>query len=124
MLCGSFNATAQTNPETSNAYTRQQDLREMQNNPLLKMSRSFIKSSGDQRKAFNLMILQEVAAYKLGDEKLQKEINKLKENRTYYEKLEKIKKKLSNAKISDTKNQEIMRILNDTGNRIYNLLGN
>ena len=103
---------------------QQQNLRQMQNNPVMKMSRSYISKNGSQGEAFNLMVVQEVATYKLGDEGLEKEIDGLKNNSEYYTKLEKIKKKLSNSKFSDSKNKEIMRILNDAGRRINNLLGN
>ena len=95
-----------------------------QNTEDTQMSRSLIKSGGDQRKAFNVMILQEVSTYKLGDEEIAKEVDGLKNNSEYYRKLDIIKKKLSNSKMSDTKNKEVMNILNDAGNRIYNLLGN
>lgn len=96
----------------------------MRNNPVMQMSRSLIKNSGDQRKAYNLLVLQDVATYKLGDETLQKEISGLQNNQEYYRKLELIRKKLSNAKIADSKNKEIMRILDEAGNRIVNLMGN
>lgn len=124
MLLLSFNAEAQVKQNGVKNSSGQNNLQQMQNNPVLKMSRSYISPGGDQRKAFNIMILQEVASYKLGDEKLKKEVEGLRNNREYYDKLEKIKKKLSNGRISNTNNQEVLRILNDAGNRIYNLLGN
>ena len=101
----------------------QNDIKQ-QNAEKTQMSRSLIKNGGDQRKAFNVMILQEVSTYKLGDEEIAKEVDGLKNNSEYYRKLDIIKKKLSNSKMSDTKNKEVMNILNDAGNRIYNLLGN
>ena len=124
MLLLSFNAEAQVKQNGVKNSSGQNNLQQMQNNPVLKMSRSYISTGGNQRKAFNIMILQEVASYKLGDEKLKKEVDGLRNNREYYDKLEKIKKKLSNGRISNTNNQEVLRILNDAGNRIYNLLGN
>lgn len=111
-------------PQVQNNTVQQRNLQEMQNNPIMRMSRSFISNSGNQGDAFNLMVVQEVATYKLGDENLEKEIDKLKNNQEYYNKLEKIKKKLSNSKLSDSKNREVMRILSDAGRRINNLLGN
>lgn len=121
----STNAVAQVRQQQGqNNYYQQQNLQEMQDNPVMKMSRSFISSSGNQGEAFNLMVVQEVATYKLGDETLQKEIDKLKNNQEYYNKLEKIKRKLSNSKLSDSKNKDVMRILNDAGRRLNNLLGN
>lgn len=121
----SLNAEAQVRQQQgqNNSY-QQQNSQQMQNNPVVKMSRSFISNSGDQRKAYNLLVLQEVATYKLGDETLQKEIDAMKNNQEYYRKLERIKKRLSNSKLSDSRNKEVMRILNDAGNRISNLLDN
>lgn len=117
----SGNVMAQTQQYDS---VQQKNAQDMRNNPLMQMSRSLIKSSGDQRKAYNLLVLQDVATYKLGDETLQKEIFGLQNNQEYYRKLELIRKKLSNAKIADSKNKEIMRILDEAGNRIVNLMGN
>lgn len=110
--------------KAQNNAKQQQNLQEMQNNPVMQMSRSLIKSSGNQRKAFNLMIVQEVSTYKLSDEELIDDVAELRNNQEYYRKLDIIKKKLTNSKISDGKNKEVMQILNDAGNRLYNLLGN
>ena len=117
----STNVMAQTQQYDS---VQQKNAQEMRNNSVMQMSRSLIKSSGDQRKAYNLLVLQDVATYKLGDETLHKEISGLQNNQEYYRKLELIRKKLSNAKIADSKNKEIMRILDEAGNRIVNLMGN
>lgn len=114
----------QTRAQQEQNNSKQQKIEKMQNNPVMQMSRNLIKNSGDQRTAFNLMILQEVATYKLDDEEIQKEVAGLRNNQEYYRKLDIIKKKLSNSKISDYKNKEVMKILNETGNRLYNLLGN
>lgn len=124
LLLLGFNAEAQVRQNELKSSARQDNLQQVQDSQVQRMRRSYINMGGDQRKALNLLVLQEVATYKLGDERLKKEIDGLKNNRSYYDKLDKIKKKLSNGKISNTNNQEIMRILNDAGNRIYNLLGN
>lgn len=99
------------------------NLQEMKNNPVLQMSRSLIRNRGDQRKAYNLMVLQDVATYKLGDETLKKEADALKNNREYYRKLDYMRKKLSNSKMPDSKNREVMRILDDAGAKLVDLLG-
>ena len=128
MVLLSANAEAQVSRQQgqNNNYYQQQNMQGSQNyqGANTKMNRSFISSNGNQGEAFNLMVVQEVATYKLGDETLQKEIEGLRNNQEYYNKLEKIRRKLSNAKLSDSKNKEVMRILNDAGRRINNLLGN
>lgn len=124
MLLLSGVAEAQMNNyQQQNGY-QPQNAGQLQNNQEPKMKRSLIRSHGDQRKAFNLLILQDVATYKLGDENLSRDIAELKSNQEYYEKLEKIRRKLSNSKIENSKNKEVLRILDDAGNRIYNLLYN
>lgn len=125
MLLWSHNAAAQVQ-SGQNRYNQQHQnsVQQMQNNPLMQMVRRPLKSSGEQRRALNLLVVQEVATYKLGDETLSKEIDNLEKNQEYYRKLEIIKNKLSNSRLTDSKNKEVMRILNDAGNRIYNLLGN
>ena len=124
MLLLSGVAEAQMNNyQQQNGY-QPQNAGQLQNNQEPKMMRSLIRSHGDQRKAFNLLILQDVATYKLGDENLSRDIAELKSNQEYYEKLEKIRRKLSNSKIENSKNKEVLRILDDAGNRIYNLLYN
>ena len=120
LLLLSTESYAQMNNQPQNNY--QQNNYQQQNTQ--QMSRSLIKSSGDERKALNLLVLQDVATYKLGDEDLSDDIAKLQNNQEYYRRLEIIRKKLSNSKIADSKNREVTRILNDAGNRLYNLLYN
>ena len=125
MLLMSGVAEAQMNNyQQQNGYQPQNNYQQPQNSQANPMKRSLIKSSGDERKALNLLVLQEVATYKLGDEGLSDEIAGLQNNQEYYIRLEKIKSKLSNAKMTNSKNREVMQILNDAGNRLYNLLYN
>ena len=125
MLLLSGVAEAQMNNyQQQNNYQPQNNYQQPQNSQANPMKRSLIKSNGDERKALNLLVLQEVATYKLGDEDLSDEIAKLRNNQEYYIRLEKIKSKLSNSKIANSKNREVIQILNDAGNRLYNLLYN
>ena len=95
---------------------------EMENNPAVRFSRSFIKNSGDERKARNLLFLEEIANYKLNDEELSDDFNAVEDSREYDEKLKKALKKLTNRKMKDSKNRKVMEILDDAGDRLYNLL--
>lgn len=120
-----YNAQQNTDNESyvSNEV-RQQDVQDMQENPLLRLSRSTLKNTADQRTARNLLVLKEVSEYKLDDERLKDDITEVSQNKEYLRKIEIIRKKLSNKKISDSKNKEVLRILNDAGNKLYNLLSN
>lgn len=90
----------------------------------MKMGKSLLSVHGNQKTALDLLILQEVATYKLDDANIKKDVEELENNQEYYRKLETIKSKLSNSKFPDSLNKEILRILDDTGNRLNNLLGN
>lgn len=91
---------------------------EMQN------KRTRLKSSGNQIVARNLMIVKEVADYKSGDERYSPDFEALSSDREYQEKLGKIMANLSNRKLSNSKNKDVINILNDAGNKLYNLLAN
>lgn len=97
---------------------------EMENNIVIKTLRGSMRNTGNQKDARNLMIVKAVADFKMGDEKLAKEFDELENNREYHEKLQKIMDKLSNKKYPNNKNKEVTKILQDAGNRIYNLLAN
>ena len=106
--------TVAAQAQTANSYYTNQ----AENQPL----RGFMRSYGDQKEARNVMIVEAVARYKLGDEELQKEFEKLERNKEYHQKLDKIMKNLSNKKYQDRKNKEAMKILQEAGNKLYNLL--
>ena len=99
--------------ESNNAVDQEQE-------PQMLYSR--MRDYGDQKEARNIKIVEAVAHYKLGDEKLREEMEKLDQNREYNKKMNKIMEKLSNDKRRDTKNREVVRILQDAGNKLYNLL--
>lgn len=89
----------------------------------LKMSGRLL-GFGPQKEARNLMIVEAVARYKLNDEKLAEQFDSLENNAEYHRKLEQIMQNLSNNRLRNSKNKEVIRILNDAGNRLYNLLTN
>ncbi len=82
----------------------------------------YLRDYGDQKDARNIMIVAEVARYKLGDEKLAPEFAKLEYNKEYNKKIKIIMDKLNNNKYPDSKNRQVMNILNEAGNKLYNLL--
>lgn len=86
--------------------------------------RGRMRSFGDQKIARNILIVKAVSDYKSGDEKYEPDFKILENNREYQEKLRKILDNLSNKKRSDAKNREAINILNDAGNKLYNLLAN
>lgn len=92
--------------------------------PIIKTSRSFLKNYGDQRVARNILVVREIANFKMADEKLEKEFEKVEGNREFNRKMEIIQSRLSNAKLRNTKNKEAIRILNDAGEKLYKLLAN
>lgn len=105
-------------PETNTSQTDEQTEYE----PESQMIYARMRDYGDQKEARNIKIVEAVAHYKLGDEKLREEMEKLEQNREYNRKMNKIMEKLSNDKRRDSKNKEVVRILQDAGNKLYNLL--
>ena len=111
-----FSANAQFNCSSSS------QAEDMKNAPVIKYSRDLLLSSGDDKIAQNLMVVQEVSAFKMGDEKFAKSFEKIKNNKTYNKKMDKIFSKLNNNKMRNQKNQQVVNILNEAGQKIYNLL--
>lgn len=110
-----FKAEAQT-------LSNDEQTAELRNSPLIKYSRNIMLNSNDNKVARNLMIVNEVSSFKMGDEKLNKSFENLKDNKTYNQKMDKIFAKLNNNKNRNQKNQQIINILNEAGQKIYNLL--
>lgn len=110
-----FKAEAQT-------LSNDEQAAELRNSPLIKYSRNIMLNSNDNKVARNLMIVNEVSSFKMGDEKLNKSFENLKDNKTYNQKMDKIFAKLNNNKNRNQKNQQIINILNEAGQKIYNLL--
>ena len=105
-------------PDTNTSQTDEQTEYE----PESQMIYARMRDYGDQKDARNIKIVEAVAHYKLGDENLREEMEKLDQNREYNKKMKKIMDKLSNDKRRDTKNREVVRILQEAGNKLYNLL--
>ena len=110
-----FKAEAQT-------LSNDEQAAELRNSPLIKYSRNIMLNSNDNKVARNLMIVNKVSSFKMGDEKLNKSFENLKDNKTYNQKIDKIFAKLNNNKNRNQKNQQIINILNEAGQKIYNLL--
>ena len=66
--------------------------------------------------------LKAVANYKIEDAEIIKDIEKLRENRLFMERLQKMLDKLSNKRTKDSTNRKVLKILEKAGEDIYKLL--
>lgn len=82
----------------------------------------YMHDYGDERDARNIMIVAKVADYKLGDENLAPEYERLRYNKEYNQKIKEIMQNLDNGKYPNSKNQQVINILREAGNKLYNLL--
>lgn len=112
-----ISANAQFSKNTDSA-----EAEAMKNAPVLKYSRALLLNSGDDKIARNLMVLHDVINFKMGDEKLAKSFDKIENNKTYNKKMDKAFAKLDNSKYRNQKNQQVINILNEAGQKLYNLL--
>lgn len=112
-----ISANAQFSKNTDNA-----EAEAMKNAPVPKYSRALLLNSGDDKIARNLMVLHDVINFKMGDEKLAKSFDKIENNKTYNKKMDKAFAKLDNSKYRNQKNQQVINILNEAGQKLYNLL--
>ena len=69
-----------------------------------------------------LATIKAVANYKIEDEELQRDIAKVRQNKAFNEKLQKMLDKLNNRRTKDAKNRKVLKILEEAGEQIYNLL--
>lgn len=69
-----------------------------------------------------LATIKAVSNYKIEDEELSRDIEKLRQNKAFNEKLQKMLNKLSNRRTKDTTNRKVLQILEDAGEQIYKLL--
>lgn len=69
-----------------------------------------------------LAVLKIVVNYKMGDESIVGDLDKLRESERFKKELEKIVDKLNNSKTSNATNRRIMRILEQAGKDVYNEL--
>ena len=75
-----------------------------------------------QKEAAYMATLKVVTDYKMEDEDNLKELNQLRENEKFNEKLQKMLEKLSNRRTKDSTNAKVYRILLQAGKDIYNEL--
>ena len=75
-----------------------------------------------QKEAAYFATLKAVLDYKMQDEKIKDDLEKLMQNKKFNAWLEKSLSELSNAKNKNGKNQNIYNILHDSGAQIYNQL--
>ena len=82
------------------------------------------RNSANTKEARNLLIVKQVADFKYGDEKLAGNFEELENEKTFQNNLNKIMSNLENKKMRNSKNREVISILNEAGNKLYNLLAN
>lgn len=75
-----------------------------------------------QNDAKYLATIKAVADYKINDEENLSSVEDLRQNRAFNEKLQRMLNKLSNQKTKDTTNRKVLQILEKAGKDIYNLL--
>ena len=63
-----------------------------------------------------------VSAYKIDDEENLKNVEKLRQDKRFNEKLQAMMAKLDNSKTKNNKNQQILKILEKAGKDIYDIL--
>lgn len=74
------------------------------------------------KKAQYVATLKAVTNYKIEDEEIIRDIEKLRENRSFTEDLQRKLDKLSNRRTKDGTNRKILKILENAGEQIYKLL--
>ncbi len=108
--------------ETSTRYKDSAESAQMEEK--IKNMSGFMGISQNDKRARNLLMLKYIVDYKLQDETLKPYVANLQNNREFNTKLHNGLNKLDNKAGRRGKDQEIMNILNDSGNRIYNSLAN
>lgn len=74
------------------------------------------------KEAAYLATITAVSAYKINDEENLKNVEKLRQDKRFNEKLQKMLSQLSNNRTKNTKNKKVLQILEDAGKEIYDLL--
>jgi len=74
------------------------------------------------KKAQYVATLKAVANYKIEDEEVAKDVENLRENKVFVDRLQKMLNKLSNRRTKDTKNRKVLQIIEKAGEDIYKLL--
>lgn len=74
------------------------------------------------KKAQYVATLKAVTNYKIEDEEISKDIEKLRQNQVFIENLQKKLDKLSNRRTKNSTNRKVLKILEKAGEDIYKLL--
>ena len=74
------------------------------------------------RDAQYIAVLRAVVNYKIDDEENIRNIKRLREDRRFNEKVQKMLDKLSNNRSKSTTNRKVLQILEQAGKDLYNLL--
>ena len=69
-----------------------------------------------------IAVLRAVVNYKIDDEENIRNIERLREDRRFNEKVQKMLDKLSNNRSKNTTNRKVLQILEQAGKDLYNLL--
>lgn len=72
--------------------------------------------------AVYLATIKAVADYKINDEETLSKMNKLRQDKAFLKKLQKMVDKLSNSHTKDATNRKVLKILEQAGEDIYNEL--
>ncbi|MBE6450850.1 MAG: hypothetical protein E7016_02670 [Alphaproteobacteria bacterium] len=75
-----------------------------------------------QKDAAYFAVVKAVADYKINDEENQKQVQQLREDKKFNDKLKKMMEKLDNAKSKNATNRRIYNILRQAGKQIYDEL--
>ena len=74
------------------------------------------------KKAQYLATIKAVANYKINDEEEIDNVEKLRQDARFNQKLQKMLNKLQNTRTKDSDNRKILKILEDAGEQIYKIL--
>lgn len=69
-----------------------------------------------------LATIKAVADFKINDEENLREIERLRENKRFNQKLQKMLDQLDNKRTKNSKNKRVLQILEEAGKEIYNIL--
>lgn len=87
---------------------------------------SFISSAQAQtsstQEAQYVAITKAVVNYKIDDEEINKDIEKLRQHKRFNEKIQRMLDKLSNKKSKNATNKKVLRLLEETGKELEKML--
>ena len=75
-----------------------------------------------QKDAQYIATLKAVVAYKINDEENIKDIERLRQNKFFNQKLQRMLDKLQNSRTKNSTNRKVLQILEKAGKDLYNLL--